>query len=158
MAVMPPQVTRLVPKARHPWWEIGQTPLAELRAGTPRRPHPGTTAAAPDGAGGGSEMQPACRQAVGSPCQRTAVVSCHELLAKGLMSLSNQHTSGNRQFNEGIVMLPIDDIHRQCWAGCLYCEIRVDDVHILDNGLYSRETILRLSRRHNLSVVELDNN
>jgi hypothetical protein len=32
---------------------------AELHAGLPCRPHRGTPAAAPDGAAGGSEMQPA---------------------------------------------------------------------------------------------------
>jgi len=35
------------------------TPVAELRAGSARRPPHGTTAAAPDGAAGRSEMQPA---------------------------------------------------------------------------------------------------
>ncbi len=36
-----------------------RTPVAELRAGTPRRPHRGAAAAATDECLGGSEMQPA---------------------------------------------------------------------------------------------------
>src|SRR6266498_2941526 len=40
------------------------TPAAELRAGTPRRPHRGAAAAATDGCPGGSEVRLPCRHAV----------------------------------------------------------------------------------------------
>src|SRR6266498_256120 len=49
---------------------VGLTSVAELRAGSPRRPYRGALAAASDECLGGSEVRPACRHAVGSPLPR----------------------------------------------------------------------------------------
>ncbi len=61
----PVGLDRLCPALAGP---IGLTPVAELRAGTPRRPHRGAAAAATDECLGGSEVRLPCRHAVAFPC------------------------------------------------------------------------------------------
>jgi hypothetical protein len=54
--------------AKSPTGPVRLTSVAELRAGTPRRPYRGALAAATEKCLGGSEVRPACRRAVRFSC------------------------------------------------------------------------------------------